>query len=57
MNMKSIYVEKKREGKEMVLSAVKKHGSFHLFNGDVISHKNLYSGKDHSPYQISLKYF
>lgn len=41
----------------MVLSAVKEHGSFHLFNGDVISHKNLCSGKDHSPYQISLKYF
>lgn len=41
----------------MVLSAVKEQGSLHFFNGDVIPHKKLCAGKDHSPYQVSLKYF
>lgn len=47
-----------KEGeKEMELSAVKEQGSFHFFNGDVIPHRKLCAGKDHSPYQISLKNF
>lgn len=41
----------------MVLSTGKEQGSFHFFNGDVIPHKMLCVGKDHSPYQASLKYF
>lgn len=54
MKMKNTCIEKK--GGEVVLSAVKEQGSFHLLNGDVIPYKNLCSGKDR-PYQISLKYF